>query len=228
MAPPQRGLPAPRPLSGSEPPRSIQRGEGGGAARGSEEGWRCLLVPRGRGASREGADRRLSGCHRLPGLPLLGQALLLRSAHLQPRLRLPKAPRHPAPFIVRITQAPALGFFRRRPKSASPRLTRREREARSLRRHLLRSPAAPQGPAAITSGLRWRLRDPRAPTPGAGGAKAAVLRPPPCPLREHVLVPAPGGAQAEAKFKFQPLPCLEIASNAALGPLPQPPQARLK
>lgn len=183
MAPPQRGLPAPRPLSGSEP-RSIQRGEGGGAARGSEEGWRRLLAPRGRGASREGADEGLSGRHRLPGLPPLSQALPLRSAPRQPRLRLPKAPRHPAPFIGRIEQAPALGFFRRRPKSASPRLTRREREARSLRRHLLRSPAAPQGPAAITSGLRWRLRDLRAPTPGAGGAKAAVLSPPLVPSED--------------------------------------------
>lgn len=87
--------PWPRGPSQGASPRASSGARGGGAARSSEGGWRCLLVPRGRGASREGADGGgvLSRHRRLPGLPPLSQAPPSRSAPRQPRLRLPAAPR---------------------------------------------------------------------------------------------------------------------------------------
>lgn len=143
-------------------PKASSRAEGG-AARSSGGGCRCRCrrrrthapppPPNGKGGSGECADGGLSGRHRLLRLPPLRQCLPSDPQPSQPRLRLPRPPRHPTPFIDRIAQAPALGYFRRRPKSASPRLTRRERKAGSLRRRLLRSPPCPTD---LSSGSRRR------------------------------------------------------------------------
>lgn len=161
--PPQRGrglralpLPAPmapRPPSGTEP-QSIQQGR---ERRGPRlRGWLSLSPPH---PQQEG--RKDSGCRwgslkppRSPGAPTAPLPPRLRYAYSQPRLRLPRPPRHPTHFIGRIAQAPAPGCFRRRPKSASPRLTRRRREAGSLRRHLVGSAACPDpGATAPQPGL---------------------------------------------------------------------------
>lgn len=143
MAPPQRGLPAPRPLSGTEP-RSIQRG--GGRCGPQLRGWLPLSPPHPRERRvKEGGCGRGGGSLRPPPpleAPDAPPASPRRSTPRQPRLRLPRPPRHPTHFIGRIAQVPALGCFRRRSKSASPRFTRRECQAPFCHRCPLRSAAS--------------------------------------------------------------------------------------
>lgn len=107
----------------------------GGAAHGSEGGCRCRRrSPCEREGSSEGADGGSLRPPAPPGAPAVPPLPPQRSALSQRRLRVPSPPHRPAALIGRSAQVWMLGCFRRRPKSASPRVTRR-----CLRRPRLRT-----------------------------------------------------------------------------------------
>lgn len=191
------------PSQGPSPGASSKAG--GGAARSSGGGCRCRRrTPRERRVRREVADGAGGSLRPPPPLeaPTAPPASPSRSAPRQPRLRLPRPPRHPTHFIGRIAQAPALGCFRRRSKSASPRFTRRECQTPFCHRYPLRSAASP---APLTPGPL------RSPTPHHGCWGRSVTQGPGDPP----VTPCPQpSTQAERPNSSSAPPCLAIALNA--------------
>lgn len=195
------------PAQGPNPRASSDAG--GGAAHGSGGGCRChRRSTRGRGGRSEGADGDLSGRQRLSGAPAAPPAPPQRPALGQPRLRLPGPVHRPAALIGCSAQARALGCFRRRPKSASPWVTRQ-----CLRRQPLRvgplsralpallgpyrartGPSGLRGPGRIVPSGRTVTQAPGftpalTPEPGQRGRTQPSLQPCPRPPQAHPPLP---------------------------------------